>query len=451
MSDQDELARIYRCLSDRRRPERPGGRRDPRAEPHRCVRPQRTGARGPPDHRRARRTHRPLAERHDPARRPAGAGRPGPPRPGRQPTAAGSWSRPCRSPAEQDEAAFGAARRRMAEVFEGFSPDELRVLVRYFEQATPALREATRRDEEGEAAGHGDRGQAAAAARCPVRPAQPATVSRERPGRRRAGDTSVAYGNTPPPGPPPGLGRLDAPAAAQARGDTAGPARPRRHPRRRLRHDRPLLEAAVRHSRAVYGAAAVAVGVAVAIAYAARRRPSAQRSTTPTRRRASRLGRHPAAAHRLPRRLGHRHDRLLLATAMVYAAVPAILQDAVLGRPTTFGVVWRRAAARVPAVIGTVFLIALIVLIPLAAVPHGLRRPDDRAPGHGHRAADLPPLAFLGALATTPLAVWLWVKFSLAPAPPSSRARAPSRRCAARRSWSAATGGGSSASRCSPS
>ena len=44
---------------------------------------------------------------------------------------------------EQDEAAFGAARRRMAEVFDGFSADELRVLFRYFEQAAPALREAT--------------------------------------------------------------------------------------------------------------------------------------------------------------------------------------------------------------------------------------------------------------------------------------------------------------------
>ncbi|WP_326649152.1 MarR family winged helix-turn-helix transcriptional regulator [Streptomyces sp. NBC_01750] len=44
---------------------------------------------------------------------------------------------------EQDEAAFGAGRRRMAEVFDGFSADELRVLVRYFEQAGPALREAT--------------------------------------------------------------------------------------------------------------------------------------------------------------------------------------------------------------------------------------------------------------------------------------------------------------------
>ncbi|MER5462813.1 MarR family transcriptional regulator [Streptomyces sp. NPDC002668] len=44
---------------------------------------------------------------------------------------------------EQDEAAFGAGRRRMAEVFDGFSADELRVLARYFEQAGPALREAT--------------------------------------------------------------------------------------------------------------------------------------------------------------------------------------------------------------------------------------------------------------------------------------------------------------------
>ncbi|WP_406345117.1 MarR family winged helix-turn-helix transcriptional regulator [Streptomyces sp. NBC_00648] len=46
-------------------------------------------------------------------------------------------------PAEEDEQAFGAARRRMAEVFGGFDPDELRVLFRYFEAAAPALREAT--------------------------------------------------------------------------------------------------------------------------------------------------------------------------------------------------------------------------------------------------------------------------------------------------------------------
>lgn len=44
---------------------------------------------------------------------------------------------------EQEEATFGAARRRMAAVFDRFSTEELRVLYRYFELATPALREAT--------------------------------------------------------------------------------------------------------------------------------------------------------------------------------------------------------------------------------------------------------------------------------------------------------------------
>ncbi|MER6308463.1 MarR family winged helix-turn-helix transcriptional regulator [Streptomyces sp. NPDC001739] len=46
-------------------------------------------------------------------------------------------------PHEEDEAAFGPARRRMAEVFETFSADELRVLFRYFAAAAPALRAAT--------------------------------------------------------------------------------------------------------------------------------------------------------------------------------------------------------------------------------------------------------------------------------------------------------------------
>ncbi|MEV0096200.1 MarR family transcriptional regulator [Streptomyces sp. NPDC050738] len=40
---------------------------------------------------------------------------------------------------EQDEAAFGEARRRMAEVFGAFSEAELNVLFRYFAQATTAL------------------------------------------------------------------------------------------------------------------------------------------------------------------------------------------------------------------------------------------------------------------------------------------------------------------------
>ncbi|MGP8302627.1 MarR family winged helix-turn-helix transcriptional regulator [Streptomyces inhibens] len=46
-------------------------------------------------------------------------------------------------PHDEDEAAFGPARRRMAEVFRSFTVDELRVLFRYFAAAAPALRDAT--------------------------------------------------------------------------------------------------------------------------------------------------------------------------------------------------------------------------------------------------------------------------------------------------------------------
>ncbi|UKY49475.1 MarR family winged helix-turn-helix transcriptional regulator [Streptomyces inhibens] len=46
-------------------------------------------------------------------------------------------------PHDEDEAAFGPARRRMAEVFRSFTADELRVLFRYFAAAAPALRDAT--------------------------------------------------------------------------------------------------------------------------------------------------------------------------------------------------------------------------------------------------------------------------------------------------------------------
>ncbi|MGW1493417.1 DUF7847 domain-containing protein [Streptomyces sp. NPDC002402] len=106
----------------------------------------------------------------------------------------------------------------------------------------------------------------------------------------------------------------------------------------------------------------------------------------------------------------------LLATAMVYASVPAILQDAVLGRPTTFGVVWRRAAARVPAVIGTVFLVALVSVIPVALFLTAFVGLMIALLSAGTGPLIVPPLALVGAMATAPLAIWLWVKFSLAPA-----------------------------------
>ncbi|MET7860533.1 hypothetical protein ABZS81_25625 [Streptomyces sp. NPDC005318] len=109
---------------------------------------------------------------------------------------------------------------------------------------------------------------------------------------------------------------------------------------------------------------------------------------------------------------------LMLSTAMMYATVPAVLQDAVLGRATTFGIIWRRAWARVPAVIGTVLLTSLVAVIPVVLMMVAFIAMTiafitlDSGSGSGVAIA----VGILGVLATAPLAIWLWVKFSLAPA-----------------------------------
>jgi hypothetical protein len=107
---------------------------------------------------------------------------------------------------------------------------------------------------------------------------------------------------------------------------------------------------------------------------------------------------------------------MLIATAMIYAACPALLQDAVLGRPTSFGAVWRRARSRLPAVIGTLFLTALIFLIPVALFVTAFVALAVALLALDTGPLIVPPLAFLGALATAPLAAWLWMKFIFAPA-----------------------------------
>ncbi|MGC5362650.1 hypothetical protein ACPXCE_13370 [Streptomyces sp. DT24] len=107
----------------------------------------------------------------------------------------------------------------------------------------------------------------------------------------------------------------------------------------------------------------------------------------------------------------------MVSTAMMYAAVPAVLQDAVLGRPVTFGAVWRRATSRLPAVIGTVLLVCLIVFVPVlllmgavvATMIAVISMDNDATP------VLLISVGLLGAAATGPLSVWLAVKFSLAP------------------------------------
>lgn len=107
----------------------------------------------------------------------------------------------------------------------------------------------------------------------------------------------------------------------------------------------------------------------------------------------------------------------LLASAVVQAAVPVVLQEAVLGRPISFGTVWNRAWSRVWTMIGTVFLMALTVAIPFlfAAVTMVAAMIYIASRGDSDTALPLVLLGFLGWLAIIPFAMWLWVKFSLAP------------------------------------
>ncbi|MFF3287691.1 hypothetical protein [Streptomyces sp. NPDC003023] len=110
---------------------------------------------------------------------------------------------------------------------------------------------------------------------------------------------------------------------------------------------------------------------------------------------------------------------MLVANGLVYASCPTVLQDAVLGHRSTFGSVWRRSARRLWSVLGTVLLTALIVAVPVlllgvafvTAVITLITLSSD-----GGNFGWLVLVCFLGALATGPLAVWLWVKFCLAPA-----------------------------------
>ncbi|MEK8142610.1 hypothetical protein NKH18_10690 [Streptomyces sp. M10(2022)] len=108
---------------------------------------------------------------------------------------------------------------------------------------------------------------------------------------------------------------------------------------------------------------------------------------------------------------------MTLVSSLMYAAVPAILQDAVLGRPVGLATVWRRAWARVAALIGTLMVTSLIAVVPVVlamvafvGITISLITLDS---GSGGSMAI--SLGFLGVLATAPLAVWLWTKFCLAP------------------------------------
>ncbi len=109
---------------------------------------------------------------------------------------------------------------------------------------------------------------------------------------------------------------------------------------------------------------------------------------------------------------------MLAVTGLMYAAVPAVVQEAVLGRAVTIATVWRRARAALMPVMGTLFLTILIVFVPMALLMAGfvgvIAASFSTASGAG--GAVVLTIGILGAVATGPLAMWLWVKFSLAPA-----------------------------------
>lgn len=103
--------------------------------------------------------------------------------------------------------------------------------------------------------------------------------------------------------------------------------------------------------------------------------------------------------------------------AMFMALCPALIQEAVLGRPTTFGAMRRRSRSRLPSVLGVVLLTALIAGGP-ALLLYAICTPliimsSDRG-GSGPSAAF--GLLLLGSLLCVPFSIWLVVRFSLAPA-----------------------------------
>lgn len=111
---------------------------------------------------------------------------------------------------------------------------------------------------------------------------------------------------------------------------------------------------------------------------------------------------------------------LLLAMGLLHAAVAAVVQDAVLGRRAGFGTVWRRAWSRLGPVLGSVAVPALTGLVPGLLFLVGLfllvgAMLTSLGEGGGTEWALTGLLALLLGCATAPFALWIWVRFSLAP------------------------------------
>ncbi|MFJ9625996.1 hypothetical protein [Streptomyces sp. NPDC101181] len=176
------------------------------------------------------------------------------------------------------------------------------------------------------------------------------------------------------------------------------------------RYWKPLVGVAL----TLFGAATLVMGAAVAVAFAAL---AAEWDTLTS------SSHSPGASELVPFGVAFGALMLLgvivylLASAVVQAAVPVVLQEAVLGRPIRFGAVWSRAWSRVWAMIGTVFLVGLIGFVPMALFLAAFVGLMVYLASMGDADGVLPLMwiGVVGTLAVGPVAVWLWVKFSLAP------------------------------------
>ncbi|WP_432120256.1 oxidoreductase [Streptomyces sp. S1] len=128
---------------------------------------------------------------------------------------------------------------------------------------------------------------------------------------------------------------------------------------------------------------------------------------------------------------------MMVASALVAAAVPVVLQEAVLGGRVAFGTVWGRAWARMPAVLGTILLTSLTILVPFLLVGGlfvGLMAvliANDSGP-----AATL--LLLPALLLIAPLGTWIWVKLAFAPTVAVMERQGAT--ASLRRSWRLVTG-----------
>ncbi|KAB1987269.1 DUF7847 domain-containing protein [Streptomyces triticiradicis] len=105
----------------------------------------------------------------------------------------------------------------------------------------------------------------------------------------------------------------------------------------------------------------------------------------------------------------------LVAGSFIQASSAATLHDAVLGRRTHFGAVWRRAWSRTPSVLGVTLLLGLFIAVPMALFILMIFAAMLAVVLNGEPFIPA-AIAFLLLLLSVPPALWLLVRFSFAPA-----------------------------------